>query len=189
MEAPLLALLLITVAVVLGFTDSTGTGASFLGCSCAGFVAPPNPPKAGAAAVPAVWPKLKEGTLPKKDVAGFAVASPSPAAALIVAVVTVVAVVFTNGLLWLKLKDAGAGSGVETGAAKLEASLGAAGFDAVGLAKAVAACVALCATVGFDAAAAEAAAAVFFLSSAFSFVSRITSDLRPTRSGRCGLIT
>lgn len=141
MEAPLVVLLLITVAVVLGFIDSTVTGTSFLGCSCAGFVAPPNPLKAGAAAVPAVWPKLKVGTLPRKDVAGFAVVSLTPAAALIVAVVTVVAVVFTNGLLWLKLKDAGAGSGVETGAAKLETSLGAAGFEAVGLANAVAACV------------------------------------------------
>lgn len=36
--------------------------------------------------------------------------------------------------------------------------------------------------------AAAAAAAVFFLSSAFSLVSNMTSDLRPTRSGRCGLI-
>lgn len=135
-------LLLITVGVVLGFTVSNATGASFLGCSCPGFGAPPKPLKMGAAAAPAVWPKLKVELPLKKDVAGLGVVSLAPLdAALIVAVVAVVAVVFTNGLLWLKLKDAVVGSGVEAGAAKLATSIGAAGFDAVGLANAVAACV------------------------------------------------
>lgn len=157
-------------------------------------VAPPAP-------APAVLPKLKVEVPPKKDVAGFAAVSPPPIAGLIVAVVTVDAVVFTNGLLWLKLKDVGV-----AGVIKLDTSLVAAGLDAVGLgnaagtsanaglatAAAAAACVALWATAGLAAAAAAAAvaaAADFFFWSALSFVSSITSDLRPTRSGRWGLIT
>lgn len=195
-------LLLLLVADVVGLTVSNASGTSFLGCSCAAFAAVPKPAKilgAAAAPAPAVLPKLKVEVPAKKDVAGFAAVSPAPIAGLIVAVVAVVAVVFTNGLLWLKLKDVGV-----AGVAKLDTSIVAAGLDAVGLANAAAsasaglataaaaACVALWATVGLTAAAAAAAvaaAADFFLRSALSFVSSITSDLRPTRSGRCGLIT
>lgn len=195
---------LLLVAVVIGLTVFNASGTSFLGCSCAAFAAVPKPAKIlGAAAAPAaaVLPKLKVEVPAKKDVAGFAAVSLAPIAGLIVAVVTVVAVVFTNGLLWLKLKDVGV-----AGAAKLDTSIVAAGLDAVGLANAAAsasaglaiagaaaaACVDLWATVGLAAAAAAAAvaaAADFFFWSALSFVSSITSDLRPTRSGRCGLIT
>lgn len=196
---------LLLVAVVVGLTVFNASGTSFLGCSCAAFAAVPKPAKIlGAAAAPApaaaVLPKLKVEVPAKKDVAGFAAVSLAPIAGLIVAVVTVVAVVFTNGLLWLKLKEVGV-----AGAAKLDTSIVAAGLDAVGLgnaavsasaglatATAAAACVDLWATVGLAAAAAAAAvaaAADFFFWSALSFVSSITSDLRPTRSGRCGLIT
>lgn len=198
---------LLLVAVVIGLTVFNASGTSFLGCSCAAFAAVPKPAKIlGAAAAPApaaaVLPKLKVEVPAKKDVAGFAAVSLAPIAGLIVAVVTVVAVVFTNGLLWLKLKEVGV-----AGVAKLDTSIVAAGLDAVGLANAAAsasawglvtagaaaaACVDLWATVGLAAAAAAAAvaaAADFFFWSALSFVSSITSDLRPTRSGRCGLIT
>lgn len=204
-EVVLTLIELLLVAVVIGLTVFNASGTSFLGCSCAAFAAVPKPAKIlGAAAAPAaaVLPKLKVEVPAKKDVAGFAAVSLAPIAGLIVAVVTVVAVVFTNGLLWLKLKDVGV-----AGAAKLDTSIVAAGLDAVGLGNAVAsasawglatagaaaaACVDLWATVGLAAAAAAAAvaaAADFFFWSALSFVSSITSDLRPTRSGRCGLIT
>lgn len=195
---------LLLVAVVVGLTVFNASGTSFLGCSCAAFTAVPKPAKilgAAAAPAPAVLPKLKVEVPAKKDVAGFAAVSLAPIAGLIVAVVTVVAVVFTNGLLWLKLKEVGV-----AGVAKLDTSIVAAGLDAVGLGNAAvsasaglaiagaaaAACVDLWATVGLAAAAAAAAvaaAADFFFWSALSFVSSITSDLRPTRSGRCGLIT
>lgn len=125
--------------VALGLTESTPTL--------------PKPEKRLGAGVAVVWglgaafrppignmgfapPKLKGEVPPKKDVVGL-VTSP----ALSVVVVTVDAVVLTNGLLWLKLKFAGTGAGAEaatTLTGKLcnfsMAATVAAGLEAVGLA-------------------------------------------------------
>lgn len=158
------------------------------------LVVPLSSPKGSMGLTP---PKLKGAPppAPKNDALGCT-ASP----VLTVVVVAVDAVVLTNGLLWLKLKgaDTGAKAGAMAGMfCVFSPAATADGLEAVGLASCVGAagttCVDLWATAGLArvvavVAAAAAAASFCFLRSALRFVSRITSDLSPTRSGLCGLM-